>query len=81
MKPLRDVPGRSEDMLEVVGSVPASRVAELAAVVTEHRITEQVVQHALDAGYTIEAAVNMDEFTIDLVIRLPDGLYLVYDTT
>ena len=25
--------------------------------------------------------VEQDEFTLDLVVRLPDGLFLVYDTT
>ena len=32
-------------------------------------------------GLAITEVVEMDEFTIDLVVRFPDGLCLVYDTT
>jgi hypothetical protein len=67
--------------LEVVGAVPEARRAELADYTRGHRLTEHLVRAALDAGLDIEAAVQMDEFTFDLVIALPDGLWLVYDTT
>ncbi|MEZ4318639.1 MAG: hypothetical protein R3F61_14085 [Myxococcota bacterium] len=43
-------------------------------------LTEHVVRDVLDAGYTVEDAHFMDEFTIDLVVCTPHG-WLVYDTT
>ncbi|MCB9675724.1 MAG: hypothetical protein H6737_11440 [Alphaproteobacteria bacterium] len=66
--------------VDVVGGVDASRVEQLAAYVRPHRLTEHLVRDALDAGYAIEDAFQMDEFTIDLVVAA-EGVWLVYDTT
>ena len=68
--------------LRVVGDVRRALVEQLTRYVSEHRITEHVVRDALAAGYPLEDAVNMDEFTIDLVFRIPnEAAWLVYDTT
>lgn len=63
------------------GHVPADRHQELEAFVAEQRTTEQVFR-ALDArGLRIADILAMDEYTLDLVVPLDDGLTLVYDTT
>lgn len=67
-------------MLLTQGQVPPARHRELAAFVETHRTTETMFRDLdrLGLAYKILA---MDEFTIDIVVPLPDGLALVYDTT
>jgi len=67
--------------MDVVGSIDAGRVAQLTAFVAGQRITDHVVRALEPEGLAITEVVEMDEFTIDLVVRFPDGLCLVYDTT
>lgn len=67
--------------LAVHGRVPAARVTELEAWTARQAITEHVFLDVDAAGLRIEDIVTMDEYTIDLVVPLPDGLVLVYDTT
>lgn len=67
--------------LRPVGTILPARVAALEAWVKPQRTTEDVVRHALDAGLELHDVVQMDEFTLDLLLPLPDGLWLVYDTT
>ena len=63
------------------GPVPAHRLEELSRFVASHRTTEGVL-HALEAaGLELAEILEMDEYTIDLLVPLPDGLVLVYDTT
>lgn len=67
--------------LSVHGPVPPSRVREIETFVADQSITEQIFR-ALDAmGLCIDEIIAMDEYTLDLVVSLPDGLTLVYDTT
>lgn len=67
--------------VRVVGEVDAERVRALDAFVAGHRITEDVFIGLDRAGLAIDDVIAMDEYTIDLVVGLPDGLTLVYDTT
>jgi len=68
-------------MLTTHGSVSASRLAELTEWVHDQRITEQMFRAVHAAGLVIADIVHMDEYTIDIVVPLADGLVLVYDTT
>ena len=63
------------------GVVPAARLRALEAFVSAHTTTERVFRDLLAAGLQFDDIVSMDEYTIDLVICLPDDLVLVYDTT
>jgi hypothetical protein len=63
------------------GSVPAHRVEELSRFVASHRTTEQLLRAAQAAGLDVAAILEMDEYTLDILVPLPDGLVLVYDTT
>lgn len=45
-----------------------------------HTGTEQVFR-AIDMQDLPYDILAMDEYTLDLVVTLPDGLVLVYDTT
>jgi len=67
--------------LRPVGTIPAARLAELSAWVDGQRTTEQVVEAAQAIGQELHDVIQMDEFTLDLLLALPDGLWLVYDTT
>ena len=67
--------------MRVHGKVVEDRIAELEAYVAGHTTTERLVRAALEDGHDLAAFVEMDEFTIDVVVRLGDGLCLVYDTT
>ena len=67
--------------LRVHGTVPPERVRALAAWTAEQRLTEHVYTDVDAAGLQIDVIVPMDEYTLDLVVDLPDGLVLVYDTT
>lgn len=57
------------------------RHRELLAWTRTQHITEQMFHAVDDAGLRITAIHHMDEYTIDIVVPLPDGLVLVYDTT
>lgn len=67
--------------MRVYGQVSSTRLDELERYVAGQQITEHVVRDALASGLGIDDVVQMDEFTIDLLVELPDGLVLVYDTT
>ncbi len=77
------IPG-SGPVVRTVGSISRPVVERVRRLVARQSITETVVRDALAAGYPLEDAVNMDEYTIDLVFRVDDGAtpyWLVYDTT
>lgn len=67
--------------LRVHGTVSASRVRELTRWVASQRRTEHVFLDADAAGLSIATVHQMDEYTLDLLVPLPDGLVLAYDTT
>jgi hypothetical protein len=67
--------------LRIHGSVAADRLAELSELVRSHTTTERLFR-AVDAlGLVLHDLVAMDEFTNDVVVEVPGGLFLVYDTT
>lgn len=67
--------------MDVVGRVDPRRHQALTAFVSGQRTTEGVVRALAQEGLELADVVEMDEFTIDLVVPLLDGLCLVYDTT
>lgn len=67
--------------LTVHGVVPDDRVRELEEFVARHTTTERVVRDLEVHGLILADIHPMDEYTLDLVVPLPDGLTLVYDTT
>ncbi len=67
--------------LRSVGIVASARLRELGDYVRSQQITEHLFVDAHASGLRIADIVHMDEYTIDIVIPLPDGLVLVYDTT
>jgi hypothetical protein len=67
--------------LDSFSIIPDPRFAEIAVWVGPQTTTERAVNAVIKAGYALHDAHQMDEYTIDLVVELPDGLVLVYDTT
>jgi len=53
-------------------------LAELAAFTADHQTTARLTRDVFAAGLDI---VTMDEYSLELVVPLPDGLTLVYGTT
>mgnify|MGYP000126430904 CR=1 FL=1 len=69
-------------MMRTVGpTLHADRFAQLEAFVSGQRITDDVVRDVLAEGLDIADVVQMDEFTIDLVVAVGPSEWLVYDTT
>jgi hypothetical protein len=63
------------------GAVPPDRLRALEAFVAAHTTTERVFRDLVAHGLQFDDIVAMDEYTLDLVVVLPDALTLVYDTT
>ena len=63
------------------GVVPDASMAALDAFTREHAITEQVFRALDGAGLRDYDIVQIDEYTLDLVVAWPGGIWLVYDTT
>jgi len=61
--------------------VPARRREQLEAFVAGQHTTEHVVRQVEAEGLELVDIVQMDEFTLDLVVRVDPSLWLVYDTT
>ncbi|MCB9670759.1 MAG: hypothetical protein H6736_22570 [Alphaproteobacteria bacterium] len=69
--------------MRIVGEIPIepARLEALERDVRTHRITEHIIRALPGMDAQLAEVVEQDEFTLDLVVRLPDGLFLVYDTT
>ncbi len=67
--------------LRVHGTVPAERVAELGRMVDGLGSLERVLRALDGQGLVLSEVVSMDEYTVDILVALPDGLTLVFDTT
>lgn len=67
--------------LRPVGSIPPERLAELGQFVADQTTTERVFRAVDRAGLQLDEIIHQDEYTIDIVVALPDQLVLVYDTT
>ncbi|MCB9793590.1 MAG: hypothetical protein H6741_12780 [Alphaproteobacteria bacterium] len=61
---------------------PERRLA-LEAATASHHILERVVRwgYAQQPMIEISDVIVQDEFTHDVIVPLPDGLFLVYDST
>jgi hypothetical protein len=67
----------------VRGAVPATLIAELAPLVARHFSLERVVRWGLAhrPPRLVTEVIKQDEFSQDVVLALPGGHFLVYDTT
>ena len=63
-----------------IGLTPAEH-AQLAALVERHTLLERAARWALGAGLPIEEPRAMDEFSLDVPVRLSEDRWLVYDST
>ena len=68
-------------ILEQVGSVPVDRVERLKEMVRRQSITEHIVRDLEANDLKFHGVIEMDEYTLDLLVVASDGLCLVYDTT
>lgn len=55
--------------------------ATLEALVERHTLLERAARWALGAGLLIEEPRAMDEFSLDVPVRLSEDRWLVYDST
>lgn len=67
--------------LQAHGRVSDARLAELAAFTADHQTTARLTRDVFAAGLDLADIVAMDEYSLELVVPLPDGLTLVYGTT
>ena len=67
--------------LDVHGGVPERRIHELQAFIAEHRTTARLTRDVFANGLDIADILAMDEYSLDIVVPLPDGLVLIYGTT
>ncbi|MBK7579052.1 MAG: hypothetical protein IPI67_02500 [Myxococcales bacterium] len=69
--------------LELQTVVDASLRRELETLVAGHRTLDEVVRSGLarEPALLVENVVVQDEYTHDVVMPHPSGLFLVYDTT
>lgn len=68
-------------MLKVHGAVNPDRISEIDATLTGLTTLEQVVRALESKRLHIADVISMDEYTVDILVRRPDGLTLVFDTT
>ena len=70
-------------MIEVREGVRGAAIDGLDAVAGGHKTLEEVVRWGLghEPPRMIEGVLAQDEYTLDVVLRYADGVYLVYDTT
>lgn len=63
--------------------VDAQALAELEEAVHDHSTLERVVRWAMlqSPPQLIDTVIHQDEYSLDVVVPLGDGLCLVYDTT
>ena len=56
---------------------------QLVALVSNHRTLEQALHHWLGQSPPVDVAnvIAQDEYTHDVIMSLPDGLALVYEST
>ncbi len=64
-------------MLHPVAALPEPELQALRARVSRH----SALRLALEDGLSMVESVPMDEFTRDVIFRLGDDRWLVYDTT
>ena len=67
--------------MNVHGQIAPERVAELEAFTAPHTTTSRLLRDHLARGCDITDIHAMDEYTLEVVVPLPDGLVLIYGTT
>ncbi|MCB9762557.1 MAG: hypothetical protein H6739_22350 [Alphaproteobacteria bacterium] len=66
-----------------LAGLPAPRLAAMTAELGAHTTLEKVARWGYAKQPFVEVAdvIVQDEFTHDVLVPLPDGLWLVYDST
>lgn len=69
--------------LRAVNPISPERLQSLGEAVARHHTMERVAQWVFRHEPTLDIAdvLRQDEFTHDVIVPLPDGLTLVYDST
>lgn len=68
-------------MIRSHGSVPEARLAELDRLLGGLGSLERVLRALDGEKLSLGDVIPMDEYTIDILVDLPDGLTLAFDTT
>ncbi len=78
-------PGRAPHyagrMLRDRAGLPQAELAGLAAAISGHRTLADVARWCGERRHAIHTIVTQDEYTHDVVVRVADDRFLVYDTT
>lgn len=67
--------------MKLHGVVSEHRAAEIRAFTAGHTTTDRLLRAHLANDCDIADIHNMDEYSLDVVVPLPDGLVLIYGTT
>ncbi|MEM6929496.1 MAG: hypothetical protein AAF602_21330 [Myxococcota bacterium] len=67
--------------MRVFGTIPPARVAELREWLGEPTTLARVIAVLDRDSLGLSELIPMDEYTIDVLVDLPEGLTLVFDTT
>lgn len=69
--------------LHILPEIPEARGQSLRALVSAHTTMERVARWAFSQRPPLDIVdiIRQDEFTHDVIVPLPDGLVLVYDST
>lgn len=74
-------PHYARGMLRDRAGLPEVELADLDAAISGHRILADVARWCGEHRHAIHTVVTQDEYTHDVVVRLADDRFLVYDTT
>jgi hypothetical protein len=70
-------------VIEARADLPRATLDSIETLVAHQRTLEDVVRWGLarKPPCLVERVVAQDEYTLDVVVRWGDGVFLVYDTT
>lgn len=68
------------NLIDHAGLSPEER-ERIEALVRPHTLLERAARWALGAGLEVEEPRAMDEFSLDVPVRLSEERWLVYDST
>jgi hypothetical protein len=61
--------------------IPDDQLFVLSAELMQHRALTQVIEWVIANKAPFPTVIAQDEFTLDVVVRWRDDLFVVYDTT
>lgn len=59
----------------------AEQLADLESVLSHHRSLNKILDWVIAEQIPFPTLIAQDEFTVDVIARWRDGLFMVYDTT